>query len=136
MTKYSASFLGLAAAFALSGTAYAAEGEDVAIDTPIEVVDPVVETAVDPVDVKLDDPVEITRAGDDGIIGETERNLGGGDPLENPDVIFYTMGAGGAGFDPVEQAAETAAEQAAQQVADRMADKAAASEAPLPAEPR
>lgn len=129
MTKYCASFLGLAAAFALSGTAYAAEGEDVAIDTPIEVVDP----AVDPVDVKLDDPVEITRAGDDGIIGETERNLGGGDPLENPDVIFYTMGAG---LDPVEQAAETAAEQAAQQVADRMADKAAASEAPLPAEPR
>lgn len=133
MTKYCASLLGIAAAFALSGAAHAADGEDVAIDTPIEVVDPAIETAVDPVDVKLDDPVEITRAGDDGIIGETERNLGGGDPLENPDVIFYTMGAG---FDPVEQAAETAAEQAAQQVADRMADKAAAGEAPLPAEPR
>ncbi len=133
MTKYCASLLGFAAAFALSGAAHAAEGEDVAIEAPIEVVDPAVEVAVDPIDVKLDDPVEITRAGDDGVIAETERNFSGGDPLENPDVIFYTMGAG---FDPVEQAAETAAEQAAQQVADRLDEKAATDDAPVSAEPR
>lgn len=129
MMKYCTSAIGLAAALALAGTAHAADADDVAVATQVEIVDPV----TDPVDVKLDDPVEITRAGDDGIIAENERNLGDRDPLENPDVIFYTMGAG---FDPVEQAAETAAEQAAQQVADRMAEKAAASEAPVPAEPR
>ena len=104
-----------------------------AIDTPIEVTDPAIDPVVDTVDVKIDDPVDLTRAGDDGVIAETERNFSDGDPLENPDVIFYTMGAG---FDPVEQAAETAAEQAAQQVADRLDEKAATDDAPVSAEPR
>ena len=120
MKKLAAPVLGLVAAFAFSAvSAHAAEADEIAVDLPVDVKEP----AVDPVvDVAVEEPVEITRAGDDGVIGETERNLDDANPVDNPDVIFYTMGPGG--FDPVDSIAETAAEQAAQQVADRVEERA------------
>lgn len=119
MKKFALPMLGIVAALSFGAVPASANEIDVAVD--------VKEPAVD---VALEDPVEITRAGDDGIIADNERNLDGLNPVDNPDVIFYTMGAG---FDPVDTIAETAAEQAAQQVADRVEEKAA--EAPAPVAP-
>ena len=125
--------LGAAAlSFTATNTAFATEGDEIAIETPVDVVDPV--ESVDPVDVKIDDPIDLTRGGDDGIIGENERTLDTPGNLDNPDVIFYTMADGG---DMADSAAETAAEQAAQQAADRVADKVEEqAAAAIPAEPR
>jgi hypothetical protein len=104
------------------------------LDEPELVVDPgVIEPpAVEvgpPTDVVLDEPelvfevpVEITRAGDDGIIDPTERNLSGG--LDNLEIMYAMAGVG-----PVEMAdgmADHAAEQAADVAADRVVERVAA----------
>ena len=148
-----------ASLLALSGAARAAEADyvvietpavdvgtptDVVVDEPELVVDPVV--IVDPVmiyDVGIivsepnvyivdEVPVEITRAGDDGIIDPTERTLPGG--LDNPE-IMYTM----AGDGPVEMAdgmANNAAEQAADAAANRVVERIDATvTAPTAADP-
>ena len=98
---------------------------DVVVDEPELVVDPVV---IDDVGIIVSEPnvyivdevpVEITRAGDDGIIDPTERTLPGG--LDNPE-IMYTM----AGDGPVEMAdgmANNAAEQAADAAANRVVER-------------
>jgi hypothetical protein len=148
----SARTLGLvagASVIALSGAARAAEADDVVIETPgvdagtpADVVVDEPKFVVDPVliddggimasepkvDIVDEVPVEITRAGDDGIIDPTERTLPGG--LDNPE-IMYNMAGGG----PVEMA-DVMAEQAADVAADRVVERVAATAtAPTVADP-
>ncbi|MDF8335869.1 hypothetical protein [Novosphingobium cyanobacteriorum] len=133
-----------ASLLALSGTANAADaGDEVTIETPsVDTVDPVDSGIVDEpkyvVDPVVDDSgiaesgigdsgivdetVDITRAGDDGIIQPYERNLS-----DNPEIL-YTMTGGG--FE--DSAADQAADQAADNVVERLATTSAAS---APADP-
>jgi len=146
MMNKSARTLGLVAGaslIALSGAARAAEADDVVIETPVVdagtpadvvvdepkfVVDPVliddggIMASEPKVDIVDEVPVEITRAGDDGIIDPTERNLSGG--LDNLEIMYAMAGVG-----PVEMAdgmADHAAEQAADVAADRVVERVAA----------
>lgn len=128
-----------ASLLALSGTARAADAaDDVTIETPsVDTVDPVdsgivdepkyvVDPVVDDSGIAetgiLDEPVDITRAGDDGVIQPYERNLS-----DNPE-IMYTMAGGGFG----DSAADQAADQAADTVVERLATTSAAN---APADP-
>ena len=100
------------------------------------VIDDVGVIVSEPPAVNVDSPtdvvVEMTRAGDDGIIDPTERSLAGG--LDNPEMM-YNMAGGG----PVEMAdgmANNAAEQAADAAANRVVERIDATvTAPTAADP-
>ena len=101
---------------------------DLVVDEPELVVDPIVlddggiMVSEPKVVMVFEVPVEITRAGDDGIIDPTERNLSGG--LDNPEIMYAMAGVG-----PVEMT-DGMADHAPEQAADIAAERVAATATP------